>query len=200
MTAHGMLVPTPVSLLARLKEEASHDDWARFVDIYGPVIYTWAKRRQLQPHDAADLTQEVLAAVVDSIGRWQQDPARGRFRGWLWTITRNKLFDFWRSERRRTRGASERNIEELLDQLPASDGNVPPDWDETYQGEVLNRALRALRPEFSQRTWQAFEQVALRDLPPKEVATELGLSLNAVYVAKSRVLKRLREELEGLME
>ena len=200
VTTHGLLSPTPVSLLARLREGGGADDWARFVKIYGPVIYTWARRRRLQPQDAADLTQDVLAAVVGSIARWQEDPQRGRFRAWLWTVTRNKLFDFWRSERRRTHGRSDQSIDELLDQLQAPDGDLPGDWNETYQSEVLNRALRALRGEFSERTWQAFEQVVLHELPPKQVSVQLRMSLNAVYVARSRVIKRLRQELEGLMD
>jgi RNA polymerase sigma-70 factor (ECF subfamily) len=191
---------TPVSLLARLKDRPHAADWARFVDIYGPVFYSWARRRGLQPQDAADVTQEVLIAVVGAIGRWKQDLERGRFRDWLWTVTRNKLLDFWRAEKRRTRALADPEIRSLLHQLRVPSQELQRDWDESYLGEVLARALVRLRSHFSSRSWTAFEKCVIHEIPPQQVSSELGMSLNAVYVAKSRVLSRLRTELEGLMD
>jgi RNA polymerase sigma-70 factor (ECF subfamily) len=170
------------------------------VDIYGPVLYAWARRRGLQPHDAADVTQEVLIVVVGSIGRWRQDPERGRFRDWLWTVTRNKLLDFWRAEKRRARASTRPEIQALLQQLRAASQELQRDWDESYLGEVLARALVQLRPEFSAKTWEAFERSVLHESPAKQVGSELGMSLNAVYIARSRVLSRMRAELEGFMD
>lgn len=200
MASKRAISPTPLSLLMRLKESSRAEDWAQFVDIYGPVIYGWARRRRLQPQDAADLTQDVLAAVVRSIGRWQQEPTRGRFRDWLGTITRNKLVDFWRAEQRRPRASGESSVLELLHQLKAPESVLDRDWDESYLGEVLARALARLRPQFSEKTFRAFERLVFDEKAATAVAAELGMSLNAVYVAKSRVLARLRTELEGLID
>ena len=97
----GRVPDTPVSLLLRLKQRGLAEDWARFVDIYGPVIYTWARRRSLQTHDAANLSQDVLAQVSSSIGWWHHDPERGPFRAWLFALTRNKTIDLLRRARRR---------------------------------------------------------------------------------------------------
>ena len=199
MTAKRSVGPTPVSLLMRLQQRATAADWTRFVDIYGPVIYSWVGRR-MQSQDAADLTQEILIAVLSSIGRWKHDPQRGRFRDWLWGITRNKLLDFWRSEERRARIGAELLSQEIVERLESSDGALEREWDQGYLSEVLARALQRLRPQFSPRTWGAFEQVVLQETPPAQAASALGMSLNAVYVAKSRVLARLREELDGLLD
>ena len=192
-------VTTRVSLLLRLQHRSQDEDWQEFVDIYGPLIYRWARRHDLHENDAADLMQEVLIAVVRSIARWRIDPNRGPFRAWLWTVTKNKLLDFRRIERRRWRGNNSRVVD-FLDQIESQNSDGQRDWEETYHGEVLARALRLLRPQFSAQTWDAFEKVVLEEMPPGDVSAELGMSLNAVYVAKSRVLKRLRDEIDGLIE
>ena len=196
----GFAPATPASLLLRLRDRPRASDWNRFVDIYGPVIYGWARRKRLQAHDAADLMQEVLTSVVGTVGRWQSDQRRGPFRAWLCTVAKNKLCDYWRAAPRRVRGSGDPGVQQLLEQLEARDGVPEPDWDENYRGEVLGRVLRYLRPQFSERTWTVFERLVLDDARPEKVSAELGMTLNAVYVAKSRVIARLRAELEGLWD
>ena len=168
--------------------------WQRLVDLYGPLIYSWACRGGLASEDAADVMQEVFAAVAKAIRRF--DPsARGRFRGWLWTITRNKLRDHHRRFAEEPNG---RGGDTALREL----AELPEEWDDDTSDatrhevrSLYHRALDLIRNDFEPQTWQAFWLSVVEEQPTDEIARQLGLSANSVRQAKSRVLRRLRAEL-----
>jgi RNA polymerase sigma-70 factor, ECF subfamily len=185
---------TSVSLLERLREPAQQEAWGRFVDLYTPLIYYWARRVGSSPEEAADLVQDVLTLLVQKLPEFRYDPEKS-FRGWLRTLTLNK----WRENRRR-RGVAV---------AVASDGElaavVSPDaddafWQVEYRQHLVNRALKLMQAEFQDNTWKACWECVIAGKPAADVARELGLSVAAVYAAKSRVLRRLREELAGLLD
>lgn len=180
---------TPSSLLAGLKA-TEPQAWHRLARLYAPLVYRWCRGRGLQGADAEDVVQEVFRAVHARIADFRRERPGDSFRGWLWGITWNKLGDhFRRAARPDARGGGEG-----LDRLPA-DG--PPPSAPGGTG-LYRRAVEHVRGEFGENTWQAFWRVAVEDQPPAAVAADLGLSVNAIYLAKSRVLRRLREELGDL--
>lgn len=184
---------TPVSLLTRLREGPAESDWSRFLDLYSPLLLAWASRLGLSDHDRADLVQEVFAILVEQLPRFRYDPGRS-FRAWLKTV----LLNAWRKHQaRRTRlfGAGH----DVLDQLGEDDPRLELDETE-YRGHLVARALAVMQAEFEPSTWKACWEFVVADRPAADVATDLGLSVNAVYLAKSRVLRRLRTELEGLLD
>ena len=198
MTALGQAPSTSRSLLRRLQDGPAEVDWGRFERLYGPVIYAWARRRGVKSEDADDVTQQVLAALMRAMPRW--DPGTGSFRGWLWTITVNKIRDFRRAESRRERASGDSGVRHLLNEIEAPAGGASAQWDDEFDNDVLAGALRLLRPDFTERSWRAFEMTVVEGRPPAEVAGLLGIKLHSVYKAKSRILSKLREELDGLIE
>ena len=190
---------TRATLLARIKDGSDTAAWGEFVHLYGPVVYGFARKRGLQDADAADLMQEVLRSVARTAGRMVYDPARGTFRGWLYTVTRNKIYNFLSAQKNRPRGAGDSAAQERLESLPARESqSADPDWDIEYQRRVSAKAMERVRGEFQTNTWQAFWGTAVDGKPAAEVAAELNMSPGAVYVAKSRVLARLRDEVRQL--
>lgn len=193
---------TRVTLLARIRDGQDADAWREFVRLYGPVVYRFARNRGLQDADAADLMQDVLRSVARNAHRMEYDPARGTFRGWLYTVTRNKIYNFLSSQRNRPRGSGDPDAQERLDATPARDNGEGPDadWEREYQRRLSARAMERVKDEFQPTTWQAFWQTAVDGKPAAEVGTGLKMSPGAVYVAKSRVLARLREEVRKIMD
>ena len=191
---------TRVTLLARLKGGADGDAWREFVQLYAPVVYGFARKRGLQDADAADLMQEVLRSVARNADRMAYDPARGTFRGWLYTVTRNKVYNFLSAQRVRPRAAGDAANQERLDNVPdrAADADPDGDWDREYQRRLSARAMERVRPDFQPNTWKAFWGTAVDGRTAQEVGAELKMSAGAVYVAKSRVLARLRDEVRRL--
>jgi RNA polymerase sigma-70 factor (ECF subfamily) len=172
--------------------------WRRFVHLYGPVIYRWTKRARLQPTDGADVTQEVFQAVAQDLPKFRRDSPGASFRGWLWGITRNKVRDHFRRTSPH-RGVGGDTAFDQLQQLP----DLSEDSKEQISGltaELAHRALQLIQNEFETTTWQAFLRCTVGNVSATEVAAELGLSIAAVYKAKSRVLLRLRHELDGLLD
>jgi RNA polymerase sigma-70 factor, ECF subfamily len=185
---------THVSLLERLRQPAPHEAWDRFVRLYTPLLYQWARRLGLPAQDAADFVQDVFTLLLRKLPSFAYDRHK-RFRGWLWTVTLNH----WRATRRRRRPVSPGAGDEALAELPAPGGPVAFE-DAEYRDYLVGRALRAMRAEFHPATWRAFWECAAEDRPAAEVAARLGISVAAVYAAKSRVLRRLRQELDGLLD
>ncbi|OAI46825.1 RNA polymerase subunit sigma-70 [Planctomycetaceae bacterium SCGC AG-212-F19] len=187
---------TRASLLVRLRDPQDHDAWQQFFRVYASVVYGFARRRGLQDADAADLMQDVLRRVALAAGKLDYDPRKGTFRSWLFTVTRNRLFDFLNSRQRQVAGAGGSDGQRRLDEQPATPD--PADgagsWDQEYHQGVLRWAMERVRGEFQENTWQAFRQTAVEGKNPKEVAGSLKMSPGAVYVAKSRVLARLKTE------
>jgi RNA polymerase sigma-70 factor (ECF subfamily) len=193
---------TSASLLERLQQGPDDDAWRRLVDLYTPLIHGWLRRHaSLQAGDADDLTQEVLALLVRGLPSFQHNQRAGAFRAWLRTLTVNSLRDFWRRRRARPWGAAGGgDPARLLEELADSDSGLSRRWDEEHDRHVAAALLERVRGEFTPSTWEAFRQVALEGRSAAEVAAALGLTANAVFIAKSRVLRRLREEGRGLID
>ncbi len=183
---------TSRTLLERVR---LHDPeaWRRFVLLYGPVIYAWGQRAGLQSHDASDLTQEVFQTVAASISRFRRERPGDSFRGWLRTIAANKIRDHFRAQQ--NRATSYEAIENIAAPDPASFDNDPQ-----AAKALAQRALELIQIEFEATTWQAFLACTVSKLTAPQAAAELGLTVAAVYKAKSRVMNRLRRELDGLVD
>jgi RNA polymerase sigma factor (sigma-70 family) len=184
------------SLIVKLRDPADTEAWGEFVAIYEPLIYRLARRKGLQDADARDLCQEVFRTVAQAIGRWDLDPARGRFRGWLSRIARNLLVNFLTRRPYRLRGSGSTSIQDLLEAQPAADPSATALFEAEYRRRLFRWAAEEVRGEFAPTTWQAFWRTAVEGRPPADVAVELGLSVGAVYIARSRVLARLRRRIE----
>ncbi len=184
---------TIISLLQRLtdKTQSSYRGaWEEFVRLYTPLLLHWAHRLGLQEHDASDLVQEVLLLLVRKLSAFRHDP-RKSFRGWLRTVLLNK----WRDGR-----ATVTPVPLEGEAEPAAPADAQALEEREYRLYVLGRALRLMQAEFEPATWQACWDTVVCDRPAAEVAEGLGLSVNAVYLAKSRVLARLRRDLEGFLD
>jgi RNA polymerase sigma-70 factor (ECF subfamily) len=188
---------TRPSLLVRIRDARDDEAWSQFVGLYAPLIYGYARKQGLQDADAADLTQETLRAVAGAVGGLQYDPERGTFRGWLFTIVRNKLRNWREAKARQCPGTGDTAAQEMLQQQPAPQDDV---WEQEYQRRLFVWAIDRIRREFQETTWQAFWQTAVDGRRGKDVALGLGLSVAAVYLAKSRVLARLKEEIEQVRD
>jgi RNA polymerase sigma-70 factor (ECF subfamily) len=188
---------TRVSLLVQIRDGSNQAAWQEFVKLYGPVVYGFARRRGLQDADAADLMQDVMRSVSNAIGRLDYDRKQGTFRGWLFTITRNKVFNFLSARRIRPQGSGDTTTNRLLDAQPDTSDSADT-WELEYQRRLASIAMRRVRGEFQENTWRAFTMTAVEGVAVPEVAKQLGLSAGAIYVAKSRVLARLKEEVESL--
>ncbi len=193
---------TRYSLILRIADPQNHAAWLEFVTIYEPLVYNLARRKGLQDADARDLCQEVFRAVAGAARRWTPNPERGSFRGWLYRIARNRLLNSLRSERRRGRAGGGTDIERLLEQEPDPAGNhdheSSREIDTEYRRRLFLLAARSIERDFSRSTWQAFWQTAVLSREVAVVAAELGLSAGAVYIAKSRVLARLKGRVQEL--
>jgi RNA polymerase sigma factor (sigma-70 family) len=189
---------TRVTLLNRLRDGTDADAWREFIRLYGPVVYGFARNRGLQDADAADLMQEVLRSIARNAGKMEYDPKRGTFRGWLYTVTRNKIYNFLNGQRNRPRGTGDSAAHERLDAVPDRADDPDAAWELEYQRQLSSKAMERVRHEFHKATWQAFWGTAVDGRPAADVGAELKMSTGAVYVAKSRVLARLREEVQRI--
>jgi RNA polymerase sigma factor (sigma-70 family) len=190
--------PTRPSLLIRLKAPRDERAWVEFVEIYEPLIARLARRQGLQEADAADLTQDVLRTVAGAIEQWDPDPARGSFRAWLFRITRNLIVNLMTARRRRTAsyGTGDTNMVALLEAQPAPEGDDSALFDAEYRRRVFTWAAERIRGSFHETTWQAFWRTGVEGQDVASVAALLGMTPGAVYVARSRVMARLRQEIE----
>jgi RNA polymerase sigma-70 factor (ECF subfamily) len=188
---------TRTSLILRLRDPADAVAWREFVDLYEPLVYKLACRKGLQDADARDLCQEVLLAVARAVHRWDPEPSRGSFRGWLSRIARNLLVNFL-TRQHDPQGSGASSVQELLEARPSDDPSATALFEAEFRRRVFRWAADQIRGEFAPTTWQAFVRTAVMGRRPQEVAAELGLSVGAVYVARSRVLARLRQRVEGL--
>src|SRR5262249_52808416 len=150
----------------------------------------------LQDADAADLTQDVLRAVAGAAGRLEYDPARGAFRGWLFTVVRNKLRNFLAGRKRKCVGTGDTAGQKQLEGQPAARESAF--WDREYERRLFTWAAERVRGDFEETTWQAFWRTAVEGQPARAAAETLGMSVGAIYIAKSRVLARLRKEIAEL--
>ena len=183
---------TRASLILRLQDAADVAAWDEFTAIYAPVVFRLAKKHGLQSADADDLVQEVLAAVARSVAQWLKRDDRGRFRAWLFRIARNTAIDFL-TRRKHQPWAAGGDDQWTFDASVELDEGVSNEFDIEYRREVFQWASAQVRDSVSETTWQAFWLTGIKDLPIKDVADQVGMSVGSVYIARSRVMKRLRQ-------
>jgi|SRR5579875_2471285 RNA polymerase sigma-70 factor (ECF subfamily) len=185
---------TPISLLERLRQRHEEGAWEHFVQLYTPLLCHWVRHLGLEGQDAEDLVQDIFTLLVQKLPEFRYDSGK-RFRGWLWTIALNCC----RERLRRKQIPIQSGEPEILSQ--AITPNVAEEVAEAeYRQYLTRRALELMQAEFQPSTWKAFWEYVVNQRPAAEVAEELGLTENAVYLTKGRVLRRLREELKGLLD
>ena len=192
---------TSASLIRRVQNN-DRAAWERLSVVYGPVVYEWARQHGLQPQDAADVMQDVFQTLTRNVGKFDLD--RGTpFRGWLWTVTRNKVNDLYRKQADRARAEGGTEALHRMNQMPAEMADAPPisdsDIGQSESSGVYRRAMDLIKTDFEPQTWQAFWRTVVNREKPTEVAADLGISKWAIYKARSRVMQRLREEFADLM-
>ncbi len=186
---------TPHSLLDRVRG-GDGEAWRALLAIYEPLLRRWLRGASLQPADLDDLTQQILTVLVRKLPSFVHNGRPGAFRAWLRSVALRETADF---HRRRAALPPLRETDEL-DALPAPLDELARTWEAEYERHVLAGLLDLLEPEFSPSAWRAFRRVALDGTPPRVVAEEMGMTVNAVTLAKSRVLRRLRQEAHGLVD
>ena len=187
---------TQPSLLIRLRDPGDERAWAEFTEIYGPLVHQLARRRGLQDADAEDLVQDVFRAVARAIERYDPDPGRGSFRGWLSRIAANLIINLLAAQRRHPRGTGNTDIQRLLEEQPDPSAEDSALFETEYRRRLLAWAAGRVRGAFSEPVWQAFWRTGVENRPVKEVAQALGMSIGTVYQYKSRVVARIRREIE----
>ena len=186
------------SLLVRLRDWGDQRAWAELLEIYEPLVYRLARRKGLQHADAEELTQEAFVAVAAAIERWDPDPSRGSFRGWLFRIARNMTINFLSRTRPENVGTGGTGFRYFLEQQPAASAEEVTLFGREYRREAFRWAAGEIREEFQESTWRAFWATAVEGREIKETAGALEMSLGAVYAARSRIMARLKRKLQQL--
>ena len=185
---------TRPSLLLRLRDVDDEVAWSEFVQLYTPLIFGHCRRHGLQEADAADVAQEVMRVAAQAMPDFNYDTHRGKFRGWMLQTTRHRLYKFFARQKRDPQNASETTVERFLDQEPSVEEQTR--WQDDYRQRMFEWAVEKVRPEFQPTTWDAFWLTAMESVSVKDVAGQVGISIGAVYIARSRVIARLRELVE----
>jgi RNA polymerase sigma-70 factor (ECF subfamily) len=187
------------SLLLRA-QTGEENAWKDLTDLYRPLIIGWLNRQGVPARDLDDLSQDILVSVVQHLPTFEHSGRRGAFRSWLRTIVCSRTTDYWRAAALATQAQGGSGATAALQQLADPDSDLNRRWDEEHDRYVLDCLLDLVEGEFEPTTLQAFRRLAIDGVSGAEAAQELGLSVAAVYVAKSRVLQRIRQEAEGLID
>jgi RNA polymerase sigma factor (sigma-70 family) len=192
------LVPdTKVSLILHLPQASDVDAWREFIDVYEPFILRLARSRGLQEDDARELVQRVMLAVARAVDRWKPDAERGRFRAWLFRIARNQLINLLASEKIDRPHGGTTHVQLLQQLVDSRDSNQEVELD--YKREMFRYAAARVKQVVQPATWQAFWSVAVLEQPAIAVAENLKMTVGAVYIARSRVISRMRDEVQRLL-
>ena len=185
-------------MLDRLRRpDPSSADWRRLHDLYAPLIRRWLVRAGVGA-DADDLGQDILLVLVSEVPGFERQ-RNGSFRTWLRVVTVNRVRT-WRRSRARRPVTTADPTEAFLTQLEDPAGNLAQQWDREHNKHVTDKLLALVKPDFTPHVWTAFEELTLARRPAADVATQLGMKVEAVLQAKSRVLRRLRQEAGGLLD
>jgi RNA polymerase sigma-70 factor (ECF subfamily) len=190
---------TSVSLLERLAGAPTDADWRRLYDLYQPLLRAWITRAGVAASDVEDLVQDVLVVVVRKITGFEWR-GQGAFRAWLRTILAHRVRDYFRRQQYLPTATGDSDFQRRLNELESPDSALSRLWDREHDEHVATSLMQRVRGDFAPTTWLAFVRHALEGEPAAQVAEDLGLSLNSVLLAKSRVLKRLRQELAGFVD
>jgi len=190
---------TSASLLERLAGVPTDADWRRLDDLYRPLLRAWMARAGVPASDVDDLVQEVLLVVFREVAGFERR-RQGAFRAWLRTILAHRMRDYFRGQKYRPTATGDSDFLRLLNELESPESAMSRLWDQEHDQHVATALMQRVQGEFAPATWQAFRRHALVGEPALRVAEALGLSLNSVLLAKSRVLKRLRQEAARLVE
>lgn len=189
---------TRISLIVRLRQPGNQEAWQEFASLYEPLIYRLAARKGMQPADAQDLLQDVLLAVSKGIDRFEIGEDKGRFRGWLFRISRNLIVNAMEKRQRIVIGSGDSDICRRLAEQPDLSPQEQSDYVLEFRRELFHWAARKIRPEFQASTWNLFWRTSVDGEAIAEVANELGLSIGAAYAARCRILARLKKTIEEL--
>lgn len=175
--------------------------WERFVAVYSPLINEWCRRARISHSDASDIAQEVFRVVAVKVSDFRRDQPGDTFHGWLWGITRFKVLEHFKKLAKTQTGKGGSSGQQKINQIP---DDVPESWEGDLQASdtrsVYNRILDLLKTDFQPNTWQAFLKTTVDEVPVSEVAAELEMTVGAVYNARHKVLRRLREEFIDMFE
>ena len=191
---------TSASLLESLRDASDEEAWNRLVDMYSPLLRNWLRRHNANTGDIDDVVQEVMTVVVRRFPDFQRQPRTGAFRAWLRTITVNCLRDQWRRSNKQPKATGGTQCAEAIEQLADPNSGISKIWDQEHDKHVARFLLSKIQPDFTPQTWQAFQRFAIDGSSADEVAKELGITANAVFIAKSRVMSGLRQQAQGLIE
>ncbi|QVL32906.1 sigma-70 family RNA polymerase sigma factor [Telmatocola sphagniphila] len=195
----GSSPTTRASLLLRLANPEDQKAWAEFVTLYEPLVHRLLRKSGLQDADLREVTQEVFLAVSRNVARFEPAYEKGSFRGWLRTVTRNLLVNLLEQRRRKLgAGTGSTDMLHLIQQLPAPDCETSVFVDTEFRRRLFHHAADRVRKEFRPATWQAFWQTCVEQIPIAEVCQRLGITPGAVYIARSRVITRLRAEVDRI--
>ena len=189
------LSSTRASLLLRIRDPNDRIAWGEFVGLYAPLLHAYGLHHGLQDANAADLVQEVLRRVFRSITTFDYDRSRGSFRGWLLTVTRNELRKMAARDTRQPSGSGDTDLHRLLEQRP-DERQADADWDREYRWNLFFWAANQVKCEFRDATWRAFWLTVVENKEIERAASELNMSVGAVYIARSRITARIRQQIE----
>ena len=191
---------TSITLLERVKSQ-EQDAWASLVHLYAPLVYRLCRVAGIPTNDASDVVQEVFRAVSRNIDKFQRDRPGYSFRAWLLTISKNKIRDHFRQMAKRPAAVGGTDMQAIVQQVPELTWESSPDGSNfDSDSDLMRRAIQLVRNDFAESTWQAFWCVTIDGRSTDVVAEQVGMSKWSVYQAKSRVLARIRNELQGLIE
>jgi RNA polymerase sigma-70 factor (ECF subfamily) len=190
---------TSESVLNGIVPSPNDDAWRRFDDLYRPLLRAWTARVGVPASDVDDLVQDILLVVFRKVAEFTRR-GQGSFRAWLRTILANRVGDYWRRQKHAPTATGDSDFLHRLRELESPGSALSRLWDLEHHAHVATSLMQQVQGDFTPTTWQAFRRHALEGEPAARVAEELRLSLNAVLLAKSRVLKRLRQEAAGLVD
>lgn len=191
---------TRASLILKIADVRNARAWDEFARVYQPVVYRLARRKGFQHADAEELVQEAMLAVARAVEGWVPDSQRGRFRDWLHRIARNLMINFLTRRKHQVWGSGDSRLQAMLEAECNPDADVSQMFEAEYRRELFCCAAEQVRGDVTDNTWQAFWLSTVDDLPALEVAGRLRMSIGSVYIARSRVMARLREKVRRMQE